>query len=81
MTAFGIPELQQLIRTTRHGHPARTPNAVWPNLCADVIATPNAQIPSPNEKLHQVSPQDGSNTVPVVHYTSLSSLVDILKAA
>lgn len=81
MTAFSIPELQQLIRTTRHGHPARTPNAVWANLCADVIDTLNAQIPSPNEKLHQVSPQDGSNTVPVVHYTSLSSLVDILKAA
>ena len=28
-----------------------------------------------------MSPQDGSNTVPVVHYASLSSLVDILKAA
>ena len=81
MTALSIPELQQLIQDTLHGPYARSPRNEWEHLRHDVIDTLNAQIPSPNEKLHQVSPQNGSNTAQVVHYTSLSTLVDILKAA
>ena len=80
MTPLSIPELQELIQTTRNERLA-SPRVEWASLRQPVIDSLNAQIPSINKKQHQVMPQDGRNTVQVVHYTSLSALVSILKSA
>ena len=80
MTTLSINELKEFIQTARHERHA-SPRTEWNSLRQPVIDSLNAQIPSINKKKYQVMPQDGRNTVQVVHYTSLSTLVSILKSA